>query len=213
MKFICTTLVLDLDGTISDPSLGISRCFNHALQTHGLPTVSKDAIENEIGPPLDETFMKLAPDIAASDVAPLIATYRERYSDVGYSENVLYPDIPETLELLKTAGITLGVCTSKRRDFAERILSLFDIIDHFDFVSGGDIGITKGAQLAGLIRSGTIDDQAIMVGDRSTDIKSAQENSLRAIGVLWGFGSFEELSAAAPLCILEKVTSLSDAVI
>jgi len=80
MKFKCTTVVLDLDGTISDPSLGITRCFNHALQNHGFPVVSDSLIAKEIGPPLDETFMKLAPGIHASDVGPLVFTYRERYS-------------------------------------------------------------------------------------------------------------------------------------
>ncbi len=83
MKLECTTLVLDLDGTISDPSLGISRCFNHALKSHGHPTLSENIIAKEIGPPLDETFLKLAPGINESDVTSLVSEYRERYSDIG----------------------------------------------------------------------------------------------------------------------------------
>jgi phosphoglycolate phosphatase len=213
MKLDCTTLVLDLDGTISDPSLGISRCFNHALQNHGFPTVSEATIAKQIGPPLDETFMMLVPGADAAKVGELIATYRVRYSDLGYSENTLYPGIPEALDQLRKAGIALGVCTSKRADFAERILSLFGLREYFDFVDGGDIGITKASQLAGLLSSEAIDSRAIMVGDRSIDINSARANKLRAVGVLWGFGDYSELSAASPSHILEKVEELPGIVI
>ena len=213
MKFDCTTLVLDLDGTISDPSLGITRCFNHALKSHGFSMLSNSAIAREIGPPLDETFIKLAPGISTSDVTSLVSTYRDRYSDIGFSENTVYPKIPLVLEKLKNSDLSLGVCTSKRRDFAEKILSLFGLRDYFDFVNGGDIGVTKGSQLAGLIDSRVIDNQAIMVGDRSIDIESAKENGLRSIGVLWGFGDYKELSEASPFCILKKVTELPDVLI
>ena len=213
MKFDCTTLVLDLDGTISDPSLGITRCFNHALKSHGFSMLSNSAIAREIGPPLDETFIKLAPGISTSDVTSLVSTYRDRYSDIGFSENTVYPKIPLVLEKLKNSDLSLGVCTSKRRDFAEKILSLFGLRDYFDFVNGGDIGVTKGSQLAGLIDSRVIDNQAIMVGDRSIDIESAKENGLRSIGVLWGFGDYKELSEASPSCILKKVTELPDVLI
>ncbi|ROR98002.1 phosphoglycolate phosphatase [Sinobacterium caligoides] len=213
MQFKCTTLVLDLDGTISDPSLGITRCFNHALQSHGFPAVSESAIAKEIGPPLDETFFKLAPGINASSVGQFIATYRDRYSDIGYSENTLYDGIPAALNRLKSADITLGVCTSKRRDFAEKILSLFGLSEYFSFINGGDVGITKKSQLAGLLNSKIIDNDAVMVGDRYVDIKSAHGNGLRSVGVLWGFGDYAELSEASPLCILEKVEELPRAFI
>ena len=213
MKFECSTLVLDLDGTISDPSLGVTRCFNHALQYHGFPSVPCSAIEREIGPPLDETFIKLAPGINSSGVGELISTYRERYSDIGSSENTLYADIPAALDQLKNSEIALGVCTSKRSDFAERILSLFGLLEYFRFVDGGDVGITKESQLSGLLKTKTIDNGAIMVGDRSVDIKSAQGNGLRSIGVLWGFGDYVELSEASPSHILEKVEELPGTVI
>ncbi len=213
MKLECTTLVLDLDGTISDPSLGIARCFNFALQRHGFPVVSDGIIAEEIGPPLDDMFVKLARGIDTSDVGPLISAYRERYSEIGYAENTLYPGIAQALDQMKTSGLSLGVCTSKRRDFAEKILSLFELMKYFEFVDGGDIGVTKGSQLAGLMSSGVIDSQAIMVGDRSVDIQSAKENGLRSIGVLWGFGDYAELSAASPSCILEKVAELPGALV
>ncbi|WP_339734283.1 HAD hydrolase-like protein [uncultured Gimesia sp.] len=213
MKLECKTLILDLDGTISDSSSGIINCINHALKTHGLPTAYDDLIKQEIGPPLNETFLNLSPGITPSEVSKLVSTYRERYSEIGYSENLLYPGIPSVLDQLRHAKITLGVCTAKRKDFAEKILSLFGLLEYFAFVDGGDIGVTKGSQLAGLMKSKIIDEQAIMVGDRATDITSAQENGLRSIGVLWGFGDYEELSQASPACILEKVDELPGIVI
>lgn len=213
MKFKCSTLVLDLDGTISDPSLGIVRCFNHALQSHGFVALSSEEISKEIGPPLDETFVKLAPDVSSSDVDELVATYRERYSDIGYAENTLYAGIPDALDQLRNSNISIGVCTSKRRDFAEKSLKLFGLLDYFSFVNGGDIGIAKESQLAGLLKAQTIDSGAIMVGDRSVDIQSAQSNGLRSIGVLWGFGEYAEISGANPSYILESVEELPNSVI
>jgi phosphoglycolate phosphatase len=200
----CSTLVLDLDGTISDPSLGIARCVNHALTTHGLQPAKPDAIREGIGPPLDAMFRRIAPGVTAADVSRLVATYRERYSDVGYAENTLYPDIATTLAGLKKAGLRLGVCTSKRRDFAVRILELFQIGQLFAFVDGGETGVSKDSQLEGLKNCGEIDSRAIMVGDRAVDISAASSNQLRSIGVLWGFGGRAELESESPWQIISQ---------
>ncbi len=209
MKLVTTTIVLDLDGTISDNSIGITRCFNHALRRHGFPAVADDVIAREIGPPLDATFLKIAKGIKPAQVMPLIATYRERYALKGFAENSVYADIPATLATLHNAGIELGVCTAKRQDFAIQILELFKLSHYFSFVSGGDVGISKGDQLAQLLKSRSIDSSAVMVGDRASDITAARQNGLRSVGVLWGFGDYAELSAAAPSCILQRVDELT----
>jgi phosphoglycolate phosphatase len=204
----CSTLVLDLDGTISDPSLGISRCMNHALLSCGLETVAPELVERQIGPPLDDIFRTLAPGITDAQLAALISAYRERYSELGYAENELYPDLVETLVALRERDIRLGVCTSKRKDFAERIIDLFQLSEFFAFVDGGDVGVSKANQLAGLLQSGSIDEQAVMVGDRAVDIVAASSNQLRAIGVLWGFGDREELEGASPHHIVSSPAEL-----
>jgi phosphoglycolate phosphatase len=154
----------------------------------------------------------LLPDADEEEILRIISTYRERFSDVGFSENTIYSGIIEALEFFKTSNVRMGVCTSKRVDFAERILSLFDISDYFDFVSGGDIGITKAMQLSQLLENKSIDSDAVMVGDRAIDITSARANNLQGIGVLWGFGSYEELSGAKPSAIL-KSTKEFDSII
>jgi phosphoglycolate phosphatase len=204
----CSTLVLDLDGTISDPRLGISRCMNHALLSRGLETVAPELVERQIGPPLDDIFRTLAPGITDAMLSALISAYRDRYSELGYAENELYPDLVETLVALRERDVRLGVCTSKRKDFAERIIDLFQLSEFFAFVDGGDVGVSKANQLAGLLQSGSIDEQAVMVGDRAVDVVAASSNQLRAIGVLWGFGDREELEGASPHHIVSSPAEL-----
>ena len=190
--------LFDLDGTLSNPVIGIGRCLNHALRHHGHSPVAESEVPRFIGPPLDETFGFLVPSATPGHVAALVWRYRERYAEIGYAENVLYPGIPEALETLHAAGVPLGLCTSKRADFAERILDLFGIRHYFRFVSGGDIGIRKADQLAALIANGVIDSSSTMIGDRATDILAAKANALRSVAVLWGHGSLAELQDASP---------------
>jgi len=143
----CRQLVFDLDGTISDPALGIARSVNYALRAFGLDLIPEDIVSDYIGPPIDVTFRRLAPSAEEDCIVQLVSKFRERYSDVGYSENVLYPGIPEALSYLVGRGSLLGICTTKRVDFAERILKQFAIRDLFRFVNGGDVGIEKAARM------------------------------------------------------------------
>jgi phosphoglycolate phosphatase len=196
-------ILLDLDGTLSDPAVGIYRSINHALETFGHPPVPRESISQHIGPPLDETFRKLTGATSAAHIRELVDRYRERYAQVGYAENVLYPGIPEALRRLDEAGVPLGLCTSKRVDFAEQILSMFGLREHFRVVSGGDVGIPKRAQLAALVEDGAVGRGSTMVGDRAVDIQAARANGLGAVGVLWGHGSRDELTGAGPDALLE----------
>jgi phosphoglycolate phosphatase len=191
------TLIFDLDGTLSDPFEGIARCYDHALAAHGYPLVPHSELAKLVGPPLDECLRGLG--VREAEIRDVVATYRVRYSSHGYAENRLYDGIPQALSAL---GGRMGVCTSKRADFAERILELFALREHFAFVSGGDIGTTKMQQLAVLLAAGTIDHEAIMIGDRAVDLEAARANGLASCGVLWGFGSYEELEAARPLYLV-----------
>jgi len=192
-------LVFDLDGTISDPRDGIVRSLNYALASHGFEDRSDQELSPFIGPPLDVGFASLTGSADPELIKSLVAKYRERYADVGYAENTLYQGIPEVLETLSsTQGLKLGICTSKRTDFAERILELFSLREHFCFVSGGDVGIEKWQQLGALLEQGEINQRSVMIGDRFVDITAAHKNKLDSAGVLWGYGSPAELSQHAP---------------
>lgn len=158
-------LVFDLDGTISDPKDGIVRSLNFALEAFGFEQRTEKELCTFIGPPLGVSFSSLTGSSDTVLINSLVAKYRERYSDVGYAENSLYSGIPEVLANLSTnKGLKLGICTSKRANFAERILELFSLRHHFCFVNGGDVGIEKWQQLASLLEQGEINKKSAMIG-------------------------------------------------
>ena len=212
---MCPHLIFDLDGTISDPATGIARSINYALSSFGYATLPEHSISPYIGPPIDETFAQITGSSSSEHILVLVRKYRERYAEVGYSENVIYPGIVNALEQLVARGVPLGLCTSKRADFAERILALFGIREHFQFVNGGDIGTRKERQLRGLLSDGVVAAGSTMIGDRAVDILAAHANALRSVAVLWGHGSRAELEAVHPGLLLqspEQLVGLENAV-
>lgn len=203
-------LVFDLDGTLSDPAVGIYRSINYALEHFGHSTIAEDDVAKYIGPPIDLSFRTIIGDSSPAHIATLVSKYRERYAEIGYSENVLYPGVPEALNTLALAGIPMGLCTAKRADFAERILKLFGLQHHFRFLSGGDIGIHKKQQLRALLDERMMASTSIMIGDRAFDIDAAKFNGLGSVGVLWGYGCFEELTMAGPNILLASPHHLEE---
>ena len=191
-------LIFDLDGTLTDTALGFVRSVNFSLESHGISPVDEDDLKKFIGPPLDGAFREILHLDQGKDVSSFISKYRERYSEVGFSENILYDGIPDVLVAIRGLGFRLGVCTSKRVDFAERILALFDIRQHFEFVNGAEVGVKKSSQLKELINQNFVDTRSIMIGDRHVDIKAAKMNSMRSVGVLYGYGSMQEIEVAHP---------------
>lgn len=196
------TVLLDLDGTISDNYLGISRSIAYALQRLGAAPVAEAVLRTCVGPPLRESFRRLlaADDPARIDLA--IAFYRERFADLGWQENVVYEGIADTLPML-AARWPLFLCTAKPIVFARRIIERFGFTVHFEGLYGADLAGTfddKAMLLAHLAQEQGIDPTAaVMVGDRAHDIRAARRNGARAIGVLWGYGSREELAEADAL--------------
>ncbi|HEV8139976.1 MAG TPA: HAD hydrolase-like protein [Pyrinomonadaceae bacterium] len=220
MKAPHEVILFDLDGTLSDPLVGIGRSINYALSHFGYPELPLSELAVHVGPPLDQAFSTITGVAVTSALDGFVAKYRERYGEIGYSENVLYPGIAEALHSLTGVGITLGVCTSKRVDFAEKILDLFGLAQYFSFVSGGEIGTHKWQQIRALLGTGAITQSTVMVGDRAVDITAAHRNGLDAAGVLWGHGSREELEAEQPrylfttpaelICLAERCTGASN---
>jgi phosphoglycolate phosphatase len=203
-------LIFDLDGTISDPAVGIGRSINYALAAFGYPEVNERQVSQYIGPPIDAAFRQIARSATDDEVLGMVARYRERYGEIGYSENVVYAGIPEALEYLASERVLMGVCTSKRVDFAERILERFGLRKHFVVVSGGDVGLTKEDQLRKLLEEGVASHRSTMIGDRTVDMLAARAHKLRSVGVLWGHGSMEELLGVAPDRIFESPVELRE---
>ena len=202
------SLVFDLDGTISDPAVGIARSIDYALGAFGYPVIGAQNVSPYVGPPLDATLRRLAPGASDAIILRMVAKYRERYGTVGYAENVVYPGVPEALEHLASCGVRMGICTSKRLDFAERILTHFQLRSYFVFVSGGDVGVSKNTQLKVLRERGDVGAGTALIGDRADDVAAARRNELWSIAVLWGHGSREELFEAGPDQLLESPEQL-----
>jgi phosphoglycolate phosphatase len=201
--------MFDLDGTLSDPVVGIGRSINHALSHFGYAPLELSEVSVHVGPPLNEAFTAITGITSQSQLSTLVAKYRERYAEVGYSENVLYPGIAEALATLSEENVPIAVCTSKRKDFAERILEMFGLRSYFRFVDGGEIGIHKWQQIESLLSQGSISTSSVMVGDRAVDLVAAHRNGLQAAGVLWGHGSHEELAQEQPRYLFRSPPDLS----
>jgi phosphoglycolate phosphatase len=202
------TLIFDLDGTISDPFVGISRSINFAFESLGYETVDPERIRPLIGPPLTEIFEILLGALREPDMRNLVDKYRERYASVGYSENTIYDGIPGIIAQLADSGYRMGVCTSKRADYAQRIVDMFGLTQHFAFVDGGGVGVEKRQQIEGLVANGLQASSAVMIGDRAVDILAGKSNDLAAAGVLWGFGERAELEEAVPDHLLASPADL-----
>ena len=197
-------LVFDLDGTISDPKEGIVRSTNYALAEYGYEPIDAAGVGIYIGPPLDFAFRQITGSDNDAHIQVLIARYREQYARAGYSENTLYPDMLPLFEALSKRDVKLAVCTSKRVDFAESILSMFGIRRYFEFVDGGDVGIAKWQQLQALLENHILPEKSVMIGDRNIDLIAARQNGLASAGVLWGYGSEHELVKENPTHLFQE---------
>ena len=197
-------ILLDLDGTISDPISGIAKSINYALAALGFEEVSWSRVAKFIGMPIDETLAALSESESSKLVHQLVAKYRERFAAIGYSENSLYPGVLEALIDLHAKKVPLAVCTSKRSDHADKILRMFGLDSLFRFVNGGDVGTTKQEQMAQMLVKGQITENTIMIGDRSVDLAAAHAGGLTPMGVLWGYGSREELERENPSRLFES---------
>jgi phosphoglycolate phosphatase len=207
-------IFFDLDGTLTDPKPGITRSIQYALHRLEQSTIpTEDQLTWCIGPPLRASFVKLLGE-ASADLA--VALYRERFSEVGLYENSVYAGIRDVLSALRRSGHRLFVATSKAHVFADRIIDHFDLRDHFEQVFGAELDGTRADKsdlLAHALRTTAVDpSQTLMIGDRSHDMVGAKNNGMKGIGVLYGYGSRDELIAAgarqlcaAPQAILDCI--------
>jgi len=194
------TVLLDLDGTLTDNHEGITRSIVHALTALGAPVPDAAALAACIGPPLRTSFARLLATAETATVERALAHYRTRYAEVGWQENYVYAGVHAALDALAADGARLILCTSKPQPYAERIVARFGFEPRLAGVYGADLAGTldhKAALMSHLIARERLDAaDCAMVGDRHHDIDAAHANGVRAVGVLWGYGSREELETA-----------------
>jgi phosphoglycolate phosphatase len=199
-------IFFDLDGTLTDPKPGITRSIQYALQRLDHPTIpTEDELTWCIGPPLRTSFVRLLGGDHSADRA--VSLYRERFSDIGLYENRVYDGIGDVLTTLCASGHRLFVATSKAHVFADRIIDHFDLRSHFERVFGAELDgtrVEKSHLLEYALKEASVDPaKALMIGDRSHDMIGARNNDMKAIGVLYGYGSRDELieAGASHVCV------------
>ena len=206
------TILFDLDGTLTDPGLGITNSVMYALKKFNIEVEDRSSLYKFIGPPLRESYAKYY-HFSDEEITRAVAYYREYFSVKGIYENELYEGIAEMLEQIKDSGRKVVLATSKPEEFAAEILRYFHIDHYFDFVAGSTMDGTrvgKADVIAYALESHGITDLslAVMVGDREHDILGAGEIGLDSIGVLYGYGSREELENAGATYIAEHVADI-----
>ena len=202
-------ILFDLDGTLTDPQLGICQSINYALEHFGVQPKPLNQLTKYIGPPLLDSFAEM---LGEEKAAAAVEKYRERFSVTGLYENEIYPNVAETLNLLHSKGYILCTASSKPQIFVEKILKYFDIYKYFTVVGGASLDgkicekedVIK--QVLEMVKAAPAD--VVMVGDTKFDLIGADKMNLDAIGVTYGFGSREELEKYPHIALIDDITHI-----
>jgi len=204
-------ILFDLDGTITNPELGITNAYRAAITGLGLEMPSKAFLRSLIGPPLEDAFTKNL-QLAETDVKAAVTYFRTYFETTGIKENVEYAGVELMLQTLKERGKKLFIATSKPEVFAKRVIENFALTTYFSGIYGSNLDGTRSDK-AEVIKyaiesADIIAENAIMVGDREHDIIGAQKNSIPAIGVTYGFGTKEQLILSGATQIVDSPLEL-----
>ena len=206
-------LLFDLDGTLTNPFQGITTCIAYALEKMGRPSPSKAELGWCIGPPLRSSFAKLLACDDPERIEKALGFYRERFGTVGLFENKVYAGIPEALDALQAMGHRLYLATSKPRVYARRIMDHFELSRYFKGIHGAELDGTRNDKTSLishiLERESIAVTEAVMIGDRKYDMIGAGENGVSGFGVLWGYGTRDELQASGASAFIESPYKLA----
>lgn len=204
-------ILFDLDGTLTDPGVGITNSVSYALQKCGVTPPPREALYPFIGPPLLDAFSTFY-GFSPTQCQDALCYYREYFSETGIFENKLYDGIPDLLAMLCQRGLRLALATSKPELFARQILAHFDLTKYFSLIAGSTMDETRTAKdeviayaLDGLVTPCS----ALMVGDRKHDVLGAKRCGLDSLGVLYGYGSREELLEAGATYLAEDLKTVA----
>lgn len=206
-------VLFDLDGTLTDPYIGITNGIIYSLQQMNIEAPDNSALIPFIGPPLHESYITVY-NLQDEDNATAIKHYRTYFSDKGMYENEVYAGIEIVLQALKAQGKQLFIATSKPTDFAIPILQHFKLDGYFNEIVGSNMDGTrtnKAEVIATVMNTHQLNpDKTVMIGDHMYDINGAHQNNIDSIGVLYGYGSAEEIKAAKPTHTIATVDYLLD---
>ncbi len=210
-------LLFDLDGTLTDPKVGITSCVQYALESFGIEEPDLDKLEPFIGPPLKDSFMEFY-QMSEEDAQKAVEKYRERFKTIGLFENEVYEGIPQMLHTLQSKGLFLAVASSKPTVYVEQILEHFNLTKYFKVIVGSELDGTRVNKeevveeaLKRLFGEAPIDPkQVYMIGDRKFDIQGAKALHVESVGVTYGFGGVEELKEAKADYIVRSVEELKE---
>ena len=207
-----TYCFFDLDGTITDSAPGITGSVRYAMNKMGKALPDGLDLRCFIGPPLLYGFATFC-GLSDTDAARAVELYRENYRAGGMLDCRVYDGITTVLDTLSKRGVTLVLATCKPHEFATRILAHFDLLHYFAFVSGPEMDGTRNTKaevIAYALEHFNVTDKGsvLMVGDRADDVIGARANGIDCAGVLWGFGTREELERAGALTVLNETTDI-----
>lgn len=204
------SVLFDLDGTLTNPFVGITSSMQHALRSLGQEPPPAEELRRYIGPPLRATFLEILGDEGRATDA--VRLYRDRYGEIGKFENELIPGIVDAVEALSDAGYALFVATSKLETYSLDIVDHFGLGRYFRRVHGSGLDgsrADKGELIRHILHAEGLDPRrTVMIGDRLHDAHGATSNGVRAIGVLWGFGDRAELQGAGATDIAVRPAEL-----
>ncbi|MBQ8292728.1 MAG: HAD-IA family hydrolase [Bacilli bacterium] len=204
----------DLDGTLTDPKVGITGCVAYALEKFGINVENHDDLAIFIGPPLYNSFVDFY-GFSDENAKIAIEYYRERYTVTGWKENYVYEGIYEVLDTLKKRGYKLVIATSKPENTTHMILEHFDLLKYFDFVSGATLDGTRNHKdevIKHALDSLNITDshKVMMVGDRKFDILGAKVFGIETIAVEYGYGNLQEFQESNAAYVVKNSLEILD---
>jgi len=210
---VIQNILIDLDGTLTDPKVGITTSARYGLEKVGHPISEDTNIDWIIGPPLKASLAKIL-NVDADDTLAeqALMAYREHFAVTGLYENHVFEGVAETLAELKRRGYRLFLATAKPTVYAKQILEHFDLAQYFTEIYGSELNgdrTNKGELIQYILeQQGMQADQCIMVGDREHDIFGARHNGIESIAVKYGYGSEIELQQAQPKYTIENFSHL-----
>ena len=205
--------MIDLDGTLTDPKVGITTSARYGLNKIGHPIADDVNIDWIIGPPLQASLAKIL-NVAVDDVLAeqALMGYRERFAVTGLYENHVFDDVAETLKKLQQQGYRLFLATAKPEVYARQILEHFELLQYFVHPYGSELNgerTNKGELIAYILEKEKLNSvECVMVGDREHDIFGARCNGIETIAVEYGYGSAEELDQAQPKARIKQFSDL-----